>query len=489
MTPIGNPQIGMVWTCMRNVKSPIKGILSPVDGRNIWELGNATTPKENRAQDGSFWRLVPSFRKPDQNHIKEAFASDLALGYCKLIDEALPPATPTQQYGVRYVTVTSTITSAATAAMGGLAAFRTSKAAPLPLQTKAASMSRRISADSAAIPVQRSTTTVTKTSTIINPHRTTNKPYQGKPPNAGTVDGARSSKTWENNLDGFKGTYEPKIRTEITATVTELVVQLSDDYAAPPGAFTVHTEHTERSLMVPTAISMISLETNDASMSAVPISPASAPAISNHGGMPGHSDSPTGSPSPAVLNSGNPMGGSSALGTMHGSHGSPSSPESDSVLAVEKPAPLFINNHVLTPQSGHNYVTDDGQVLIRDGPLISLSSGEQGSDHKMQVGLVSGPNGRDVLVVDGSSQTLGLSAATGRPNSGRSGSVGSGHEGMNMSGGAYSSNSASAAAISTNSPTSSGKARPAKYDGPGHKVALNWSILISTIFVVLMSTF
>jgi hypothetical protein len=478
MTPIGNPQIGMVWTCMRNVKSPIKGILSPVNGRELWELGNATTSTEERSQDGSFWRLIPSLRKPDQEHIKEAFASDIALGYCKMINEPLPLATPTQQYGVRYVTVTSTITDAATAAMTDLAGHPASNAGPIPLQTKAASLSPVASTTSVVKPTQVGTTTTTTTIIVTG---MPNRPMPGPPKPLGGAPGASHSKTWENNLDGFRGSQQPNIRTEITATVTELVVQTS---YSPPSAFTIHTELAEPSFMVPTAVSIVSQENGGVS-SAVPVSPASAPALSDHGGMSDHSGTSMGSSSPAMPNGGNPMGGSSGSGAMHGS---PGSHESDSILAVEKPAPLFINNHLLSPQSGHNYLTDDGQVLVRDGPPILLSSGESGSDHNMHVNLISGSNGRDVLIVDGSSQTLGLSASTGAPNSGRSGSSSSGHEGMDIGAGSYSIG-ASVADMSSASPSSPGKARPAQYEGLASTVVTSWLIFRASVFCAIFVAF
>jgi hypothetical protein len=109
MTKIGNPGIGMVWTCLRNVRTPIKGKLSPLNGQDIWELGNVTVPADQELEEVN-WKLVPVLRQPDQEHIKAVFTSDLALGYCKMQNVgAIPEATVPPQYGVRYVTVTSTI--------------------------------------------------------------------------------------------------------------------------------------------------------------------------------------------------------------------------------------------------------------------------------------------------------------------------------------------------------------------------------------------
>jgi hypothetical protein len=126
-------------------------------------------------------------------------------------------------------------------------------------------------------------------------------------------------------------------------------------------------------------------------------------------------------------------------------------------------------------------------VLIRNGPPIQLSSGERGSDHKMQVNLISGPAGADVLVVDGASQTLTSTAATGKPRPGRAGSSPDDYFGTN--GGGYAgygspyggsgrggSGGSSNDGTSPNPPASIGKVRPAKYEGGAHTTAFDWSV-------------
>jgi len=146
---------------------------------------------------------------------------------------------------------------------------------------------------------------------------------------------------------------------------------------------------------------------------------------------------------------------------------------------------------MLSPQDpqygpGPTWITDDGQIILVDGPPIVLTAKDDqgGAEHKMEVGMVSGANGRDVLVVDGVSQTLGASAATGLPRSGRAGSASSGHEGMDMGDASSSSGGKGGSGGSgyspdrpVFSPSGLGKSNPALYYGEAADKSVSWAML------------
>lgn len=457
MTQIGNPMIGMVWTCLRDVRTPIKGKLSPVNGQDIWEFGNATSSVDPETLDNTLWKLVPALYNLEQNFARELFPSDLALGYCKVVEELMQPETTSVEYGIRYITITSTLSEL------------NNQEQPTPLIV--------------ATPV---TSAATAPNTQPTPDSIAIK-TPAPPPQASPISSSKPLPR-PSGKGSPCGKCGHRIRTENTAW----------DLAPPPlptggpDVEVVRTEQKATHLVKPQETALPEV----AESSRIVEMPTLMTPVAVVAGRP--QSEVQGSPTSAV---------SAKAGIVqpmpNGAHGTHAP---DPIISFGKPqkppkaAPLIISDHVLVPQAGNTFVAEDGQKLVRDGPAISLSVSDQNPDRKMMVNLVSGTKGKDVLVVDGISQTIGApAAATGLPF------IGYGYDGYDgydyddssypsgkdlgdtysgpgsFKGGASPSKGGSQGETSSNLPGSLGKVRPAVYQGAA-------SILRSDLLKILFTS-
>lgn len=177
--------------------------------------------------------------------------------------------------------------------------------------------------------------------------------------------------------------------------------------------FTVHAEHSAQAMSLPAQKSGIALPM----MTEAPASP-----LAPSGQLVGPAPKPA--PIQQQIESGGLFGSLTKLSPKPAIGG-------QSGGANKKAAPIVINGHTLTPKGRGTWESDDGQVLRIGGPQIELDNSSHGDGHKMKVGINSGAGGRDILVVDGASMTLGgddlMPAATGSSRSGGRGKPGSTH--------------------------------------------------------------
>jgi len=381
-----------------------------------------------------------------------------------MADSDITPATVAPQYGIKYVVTTVLVDAsqpATTTPASVLPAFITQ---PVASQTAAPQ------------PAQDSTTTLDFAAGRRLP-----------------------SAQIPNNLDGWAGAL---VRTEKTATVTELPgptrQQPEPDIPAatqPESAMVasigvtalpmVFSATPPLPMMSSSATPAPSIVTVSSSKVPVAISVAIQPSITLVIPLP-PAQEPT----------------SAALRPVPGKPAQVPSPQMAASGALIVPAkPILINDQPLQPQGPHRFVAQDGQVLSRDGPPIFISSPDRGPERKIQVSLVSGPRDRDVLVVDGASQTLPYPVATGKPRSNLGGSsnglspiafaddyddyylpggnvgylTGSGGK-LPGKGNSYQDDVGGSNDKSLSPTTQGGKARPAQYYGLARLNDINWCL-------------
>jgi hypothetical protein len=315
MVQVGNPQVGMIWTCLRDVKTPVNGIVSLQD-QKIWEFGNTTSAAQD--PEANFWRLVPVLRNQEQANIHSHFPSDSALGKCKMEVNDPIAATTAAQYGIKYITVTSMLADSSTAAP--IVATSVS-VYPLPLLTHLSSTPTPQASSSDAIQVATS---------------------------------QLSSSLGVNNRTETGGVNV--VRTEHKVTATTIQGPAKSDYP------NVSTQLVTPALVVPgspvsTALSMVK--------------PAQSMAKA---------------PSSGATKGSDPK-------------------ETSGSRVVTKSRPIVVNNQILKPTGENQYTTQDGQVLILNGPAITLRSSPEAKKGS-QVALVSGPQGANMLMIDGDEEPL-----------------------------------------------------------------------------------
>lgn len=120
-TQIGDPQIGMIWTCLRDIKTPIHAKIVPPKDRYLWELGTNTTAGSEDMTNFD-WVLAPRVQSPDTDHIKDLFPADPAMAQCRWQASGAMTNTPVPQFGIKYVTVISTSAEQSSAAVTPTAA-------------------------------------------------------------------------------------------------------------------------------------------------------------------------------------------------------------------------------------------------------------------------------------------------------------------------------------------------------------------------------